>query len=85
MDNKINKSNKALHIFSIELNRREYVKCLVIPTDIKEKVLIEGFLGDLEEAKIIEDVMLELKGSNGTLKMDISINEIINLLRMHTQ
>jgi len=54
---------------------------LVIPTENDAKVLIEGFLGDIESLGIIEGVMLEINGSNGTLKMDLSEEEISKLLR----
>lgn len=72
-------------MFSIELSSRDYVKCLLIPTENDAKVLIEGFLGDLEQVGIIESVMLEIKGANGTLKMDLSEEEMSRLLHGKTE
>lgn len=76
-----NKKNTGSHLFSIELVSRDHVKCLVLPTENDAKVLIEGFLGDIEALGIIEGVMLEINGSNGTLKMDLSEDEISKLLQ----
>lgn len=56
------------------------MRCLAIPSKNDAKVLIEGFFGDIESLGIIEGVMLEIKGSNGTLKMDLSVDEIEHLL-----
>jgi hypothetical protein len=81
----MSKKKKDAHMFSIELSSRDYVKCLLIPTENDAKVLIEGFLGDLEQVGIIESVMLEIKGANGTLKMDLSEEEMSRLLHGKTE
>ncbi len=83
MSRKDNKTSSSSHMFSIELVSRDCVKCLVIPNENDDKVLIEGFLGDIESLGIIEGVMLEINGTNGTLKMDLSEEEISKLLRAH--
>jgi hypothetical protein len=80
MTGKASRGGSSSHMFSIELVSRDCVKCLVIPTENGSKVLIEGFLGDIEELGIIEGVMLEINGSKGTLKMDLSEEEISKLL-----
>ena len=75
------KKNATSHLFSIELVSRDHVKCFVLPIKNDARVLIEGFLGDIEEIGIIEGLMLEINGSKGTLKMDLSEEEISKLLR----
>ena len=80
MTGKASKTSSPSHMFSIELISRDCVKCLVIPSENDAKVLIEGFLGDIESLGVIEGVMLEILGSNGTLKMDLSEEEIAHLL-----
>jgi hypothetical protein len=67
------------HAFAIELKSREYLKLVAIPNDTGDNVLIEGFLGELEAVDLIEGVMLEIRGTNGTLKMDLKEEEL-NLL-----
>jgi len=68
------------HAFSIELKSREYLKLVAMPNDTGDNVLIEGFLGALEAVDLIEGVMLEIQGTNGTLKMDLKEEELRNLL-----
>lgn len=68
------------HAFSVELKSKEYVKRIVLPDEVEDTVIIEGFLGELEELALVEGVMLEIKGSNGTLRMDLRDEELKELL-----
>ncbi len=69
------------HTFSIELKSKEYLKLIIIPNDVEDSVSIEGFLGELEEIELVEGVMLEIKGANGTLRMDLEEEELNTLLK----
>jgi hypothetical protein len=69
------------HTFSIELKSKEYLKRVAIPTEAGDTVLIEGFLGELEEVDLVEGVMLEIKGANGILRMDLKEEELNTLLK----
>ncbi|HUK84991.1 MAG TPA: hypothetical protein VLU95_03930 [Candidatus Acidoferrum sp.] len=40
------------------------------------QVFFEGFLGKLTSINMVEGVMLEIEGANGSLKLDISQKEI---------
>jgi hypothetical protein len=68
------------HAFSIELKSKKYLKLVAIPNDAGDNVLIEGFLGELEVVDLVEGVMLEIQGTNGTLKMDLKEEELRKLL-----
>lgn len=68
------------HAFSIDLKSKEHVKHVAMSNDSEDKVLIEGFLGELEEVSFIEGAMLEIKGINGTLRMDLREEELRRLL-----
>jgi hypothetical protein len=46
----------------------------------QEGVLFEGFLGELEELGMVEEVILELKGANGTLRIDLDEGELRKML-----
>ncbi len=72
---------KPVHLFSIELKSRDFIKRLVIPNDSEDKVLIEGFLGEIKELAIAEGVMIEIKGANGVLRMDLKEEELKKLLQ----
>jgi len=73
------------HMFSIELKSKDFVKSLVLPNDIEDKVLIEGFLGELKELGVSEGLMLEIKGINGVLRMDLEEEELRKLLNPRTK
>ncbi len=72
--------NAEDHMFSIELKSKDYVKSLALQNDDSCTVLIEGFLGKLENLNFTEDVMLEINGANGSLKMDLTRKEMKKLL-----
>jgi hypothetical protein len=79
MSNGLEKVEK--HAFSIELKSKEYLKRVAIPTEAGDTVLIEGFLGELEEVDLVEGVMLEIEGANGILRMDLKEEELSTLLK----
>ena len=75
------KSRKAEgHMFSIMLKSKNHVKSLSLPHDKGGNVLIEGFLGKLENLNFTEGLMLEINGANGSLRMDFSEKELKRLL-----
>jgi len=79
MSNGLEKVEK--HAFSIELKSKECLKRVAIPSEAGDTVLIEGFLGELEEVDLVEGVMLEIKGANGILRMDLKEEELNTLLK----
>jgi len=68
------------HMFSVELASKNFVKRLAIPSDSDDKVLIEGFLGELTEIGITEGIILEIQGTNGILRIDLTEEELLKLL-----
>jgi hypothetical protein len=67
------------HAFSIELKSKDFLRNVMISNRTGETVLVEGFLGKLEELSLIESAMLELRGSNGILRIDIKEDELKKL------
>lgn len=78
MPSKPNKVDE--HMFSIELKSKEHVKRVALPNENGGTVLIEGFLGKLQNLCFTEGIMLEIQGTNGTLRMDLSEKELKRLL-----
>lgn len=68
------------HAFSIELKSREYLKNISLSNSADRKVLIEGFLGELEEIGLVEGVMIEIKGADGSLRIELKEEELKRLL-----
>ena len=73
------------HAFSIELKSKEYLKLVAMPNGARDNVLLEGFLGDLEVIDLVEGAMLEIQGTNGTIKMDLKEEELIRLCNRITR
>ena len=59
------------HTFSVVLNRKEHVRNLSISENINEKVFIEGDLGEFIRLDLVEDVLLQIQGENGTHRIEI--------------
>jgi len=69
-------SGGLTHIFSIEMISKKYVKQISVSDESHDRVFFEGFLGDIEELGFVNGGMLEIKGVNGTFRMDISEEEL---------
>ena len=67
------------HAFSVELKSKEFLRNVMISNRAEETVFIEGFLGELKEVSFVEDAMLELKGNNGVLRIDLKEEELKRL------
>jgi len=68
------------HAFSVEMKSKRHVKHIFISDEAHERVLFEGFLGELEELGIIEGAMLEVRGTNEVLRIDLSEGELQKVL-----
>ncbi len=75
-----NRKSGGQHGFSMELGG-EHLKRFLILNDSGNQVLFEGFLGELKEIALIESSMLEVKGSNGILRVDLTEQELRNVLK----
>jgi len=62
------------------MKSKEYIKTISMSDGAQEGVLFEGFLGELEELGMVEGVILEVKGSNGTLRIDLDEGELRKML-----
>jgi hypothetical protein len=62
------------------MKSKEYIKTISMSDDSQEGVLFEGFLGELEELGMVEEVILEVKGANGILRIDLDEGELRKML-----
>ncbi len=65
---------------SIELETKEHVKRLSLSDEGRERVLVEGVLGELEDLDVLEGTVFQLKGANGSLTLDLTGEEISRML-----
>ena len=68
------------HSFSIEMKSKKHVKHISVSNESHDGVLFEGFLGKLEELSMVEGAVLEVKGANGILRIDLSEHELQKML-----
>jgi hypothetical protein len=69
------------HSFSVEIISEHCVKRLSLQDRNGGFVLFEGFLGKLNSVCMVEDLMLQIEGANGVLRIDISRKELEACLR----
>ena len=69
---------KDKHSFLVQLNNKDHVKNVSFCDETE--VLFEGYLGELESLGIIEEAILEIKGNNGSLRVDLTPDQLKQLL-----
>jgi len=68
------RNGKDQRIFTIELRSKDDVKNVSL--DENQKVFIEGSLGAFQRAQFVDDLVLEVIGSNGVLRVDLGMNDL---------
>jgi len=64
-------------VFTIELDSGSDLKKVSIPNG-PQRLLLEGTIGSLKHAKFVENAVLELEGTGGTLRVDLSREDLAN-------
>jgi len=67
-------------VFSVELKSKTHVRSISISNEAHDRVLFEGDLGELEEVTFIGGSMLEVKGTNGVLRVELGEDETRKLM-----
>lgn len=58
--------------FSVAINSKNNLESLIVSTGANYKVIFEGSLGKLKEMRIMDNIVLKIKGTEGTLLIDLS-------------
>jgi len=66
--------------FSLELQKKEYVSELVLSMEPRNTVLITGDLGKILNITLLEEMVLEFLGTNGRIRLDITIDDLLAFL-----
>ena len=64
------------HSFSVEMKSEKNVQKMFFAGKEDNHVFFEGSLGKLTNIFMVEGMMLQIEGVNGTLRMDISKEEL---------
>ena len=62
--------------FSVELKSKVNLKNVTLTNGSHENVLVEGTIGRLQRAEFAEDVILEVVGDKGVLRINLCKDEI---------
>jgi hypothetical protein len=62
--------------FTVELKSKVNLKNITLTNGGHENVLVEGTIGVLQHAGFAEDIILEIVGDKGVLRINLSQDEI---------
>jgi len=68
--------NSSERFFSVELKSKANLKNVTFANGSYENVLVEGSIGDLVSAEFAENLILQIIGTNGVLRINLAENEI---------
>ena len=54
------------------MKSKKHVRHISLSNESHDRVLFEGFLGDLQELSMVEGKVLEIRGTNGVLRVDLT-------------
>jgi len=69
-----NKGAKG-RVFTIELDSGDALRRVSVPNGA-QRILLEGTIGPLRYVRFVEDTILELVGTGGILRVDLSTNDL---------
>jgi hypothetical protein len=62
--------------FSVELKPEANLRHIAYNNNSREHAIIEGSIGELEHAEFVEDMVLEIRGRKGVVRIDISEDDV---------
>ena len=68
------------HTVSIEMQSKRYVKTITLSNQTYTRVLFEGNLGELIDVSLVEGDILEVTGSHGILRLDLTKEQLLKAL-----
>ena len=82
MDIDLNQVNEAEmeRGLSIEMISKKHVKSLIIGDETRDRVLIDVDIGKLLQLTFVDGRVLEIKGAYGTLRVDVTEEEMKKML-----
>ena len=71
-----NQAGDKERFFSVELKSKADLKNITLANGSQDSVLVEGTIGELVQAMFVEDVILEIIGKKGTLRINLKAKEL---------
>ena len=60
----------------MEIKSKRHLTNVSISNKPHERILIEGFLGEFSEIEMLENALIQFKGANGVLRIDLSKDQL---------
>jgi len=70
------KTKPRERVLTIELGSKRDLKSIALNDGADETAYVQGTVGELVEARFEEDVILEVRGTKGVLRVDLGEDEI---------
>lgn len=77
---RMGKNNKSKVSFSLELHSRNHIKRVALPDGTGDRLMVEGSLGSLTGIEMVEDILLEIIGINGKMRIGVTRRELEHVL-----
>ena len=71
-----NEMEETERFFSVELKSKADLQNVTLASGSQDNVLIEGTIGELVQAMFVEDIILEIVGTKGTLRINLKPKEL---------
>ena len=65
---------------SVEMASKKYVKSLIFSDEVCTRVLFEANIGNLIGLSSVDERVVEVRGTNGTLRVDLTEEELEAML-----
>jgi hypothetical protein len=75
-NNMENEMEETERFFSVELKSKADLKNITLESGSQDNVLIEGTIGELVQAMFVEDEILEIVGTKGTMRINLKPKEL---------
>jgi len=76
----MSQTERKERVFTVELNSKSDVKNLIVQNGAQH-IVMEGTIGALKHAQFVEDTVLELTGTRGVLRVDLSREDLAKRTR----
>lgn len=74
-------NKKTEHSFSVEVLSKDHIKQISLNSKGRFPVLLEGILGNLNSLSLVEDMVLEVNGEYGILRIDLTKDDLMVLIK----
>ena len=81
----MDETSKSKVSFSLELYSRNHIKRVALPDGSGDRLVVEGNLGPLTDLEMVEDIILEINGASGKIRIDITRKELEMALNKKTR